>query len=252
VNRSCGINNAFLNYGYAALDPCEESIELQAEEECEQHYSLRLYHRVASAIDLRGKDVLDVGCGRGGGASFVMRHLGPRSVTGVDYVQEAVASCNSRYRLEGLSFTRGDAEDLPFSEDSFDVVLNVESSHCYPSVDRFFEEVVRVLRTQGYLLFADLRAREQMDRLRDQLTRSGLSIVAEESITRNVLRALELDSDRRLTQIRSRAPRWIHPSVANFAGVEGSPVFEALRTGRVDYVRFVAQKRGTGAAHSDR
>lgn len=250
IEQYCDDDINFLNYGYAPLGPHEPVVDLRPGAGAEE-YSLRLYRRVAGAVELRGKDVLEVGCGRGGGAAFILGHFGPRSVTGVDYVEDAVSYCNARHLLDGLSFKRGDAEDLPFPDASFDAVVNVESSHCYPAVDRFLGEVVRVLRGGGHLLLADLRPRREMDRFREQIARAGLSIVEEESITPNVLKALELTSGVRFTQIQSRAPRWIRPQLTNFAGVEGFPVFEALRAGRTEYVRFVARKSGLGGPDPD-
>ncbi|QDU31359.1 Phthiotriol/phenolphthiotriol dimycocerosates methyltransferase [Anatilimnocola aggregata] len=58
--------------------------------------------------------------------------------------------------MEGLSFVVGDAENLPFEDDTFDAVVNVESSHCYRSDPAFLAQVRRVLRTGGHVLFADL------------------------------------------------------------------------------------------------
>ena len=49
-------------------------------------------------FDLRDRDVLEVGSGRGGGASYISRYLQPRSMTGMDFCQEAVDLCN-RHRL---------------------------------------------------------------------------------------------------------------------------------------------------------
>src|SRR5258708_14045516 len=54
-----------------------------------------------------------------------------------------------------VEFVGGDAENLPFAKASFDVVINVESAHCYGSIDRFLAEVHRVLRSSGRLAFAD-------------------------------------------------------------------------------------------------
>jgi ubiquinone/menaquinone biosynthesis C-methylase UbiE len=51
--------------------------------------------------------------------------------------------------VTGLDFVHGDAESLPFSDGSFDAVINVEASHAYPRLTRFLEEVVRVLRPGG-------------------------------------------------------------------------------------------------------
>ena len=35
----------------------------------------------------------------------------------------------------------GDSENLPFEDNTFDAVLNIESSHCYASMDKFIKEV---------------------------------------------------------------------------------------------------------------
>jgi len=238
-----GADVTFMNYGYAPLDSRGPEIEL-GEEDQANRYGIQLYRRVAGAVDLRGKDVLEVGSGRGGGAFFVGSYFKPRSVTGVDFSGNAVEFCKSHYRLDGLSFLRGDAEDLPCPSNSFDAVINVESSHCYNSVDRFLREVVRVLRPQGSFLFADLCPRGQVASLREKLRRSGLRIMEEELITPNVLRALELDNDRRLALIRSKAPGFLRERVRQFAGVVGSPVYRRFHSGEWEYLRFVLRKEG--------
>ena len=48
----------FMNYGYASLDSTHKSIKLKASDE-ENRYSIQLYHHLASAVDLSGKDVSD-------------------------------------------------------------------------------------------------------------------------------------------------------------------------------------------------
>ena len=111
----------------------------------------------------RGKTVLEVGSGRGGGAAFVAKYLRPKSMIGIDYADRSVRFCRRAYELPNLSFAPGDAEHMPFDDASFDVVLNVESSHCYPDMARFVAEAARVLRPAGRLLFADMRHRSAME-----------------------------------------------------------------------------------------
>lgn len=231
----------FMNYGYAPLDPGQRGLELRAEDEANR-YSIQLYHRVAGAVDLRGKDVLEVGCGRGGGASFILRYLGPRSLVGVDFSWQGIRFAHRWHHLDGLAFVQGDAEALPFPPASFDAVVNVESSHCYPSMERFLQEVVRVLRPQGYFLFADLRHRDQVETLRHQVAQSGLRICQEELITPQVVRALELDSDRKNALIRKKVFPLARPAVREFAAVKGSQGYEFFRSGTWQYLRFVLQK----------
>jgi ubiquinone/menaquinone biosynthesis C-methylase UbiE len=231
---------AFLNYGYAPLDGSPMALALEQSDEADR-YSIQLYYRVAGATDLSGKNVLEIGCGRGGGASFIARYLGPTSMTAVDLSPRAVRYCQRRHQVRNLKFLEGDAENLQLPSASFDAVVNVESSHCYPSFERFLGEVARVLRPGGMFLFADLRARHDVVQTREQL-RQRFAVVEEEAITPNVVRALDLDSDRRRALIRKRTPKLLHKHLQTFASVNGTPVFDAFRSGTLQYVRFVLQK----------
>jgi SAM-dependent methyltransferase len=157
-----GGNVILMNYGYEDLDPQAAVIPMEAQDEPDR-LCLQLYHRVAGSLDLQGKDVLEVGSGRGGGASYVKRALGPASVTGVDYSIEAVRFCQEHHKLDGLRYVHGDAEDLPCEEGSFDAVYNIESSHCYGNLRTFLGEVHRVLRPGGQCSWADFRTPVEME-----------------------------------------------------------------------------------------
>jgi SAM-dependent methyltransferase len=231
----------FMNYGYAPTGDGEAAVGLRPEDE-KDRYCIQLYHHVAAAADLRGKDVLEVGCGRGGGASYVARYLGPGAMTGLDFAANAVAFCRRTHRHENLTFARGDAEHLPFADATFDVVLNVESSHCYPDPGRFLREAARVLRPGGALLFADMRSRPSMDALRQQFQGAGLVVVEDEEITANVVRALELDNARKLGLIQVECPRVFRPLFRCFAGIEGTSSNNAFRDGDWVYWRFALTK----------
>jgi SAM-dependent methyltransferase len=106
----------FMNYGYVPDDAATIPV-LHKEDEINR-YCIQLYHYVASAIDLSGLNVLEVGSGRGGGADYIKRYIGPASVVGVDYSDNAVNLCRKYYHVDGLSFVPGDAERLPFDDQS--------------------------------------------------------------------------------------------------------------------------------------
>jgi ubiquinone/menaquinone biosynthesis C-methylase UbiE len=234
-------NVTFLNYGYASLDADAGRLALPPEEE-RNRYCIQLYEYVAGRVDLRGRDVLEVGSGRGGGSNFLMRHFEPKTVTGIDLAQKAIDFCRQRYARDGLTYVQGDAERIPFPDCYFDAVVNVESSHNYPNMALFVREVHRVLRPEGYFLFADHRPAREVDTVRRDIMQSGLEICEDEQIARNVIHALELDSDRRLGEIRRKVPRFLQPTVAQFSGVRGSELYEKLRSLELDYIRILAQK----------
>lgn len=234
----------FINCGYAELEGDGHSVELPAEA---SRFPTQMYHKVASGAPLEGKDVLEVGCGRGGGASFVVRHHKPASYLGVDLCPEAIEFDQRFHQVPGLSFQEGDAEALPCADASFDVVLNVESSHCYVAIDRFFAEVARVLRPGGHLLFADIRSAANWPVLRQVIAESPLELVHDERITDQVVRALDLDHEEKvklMEEIRpSLSPR-LRTFVDSFAGLKGSTSYEQYLTGERDYYFFVLKCDG--------
>jgi SAM-dependent methyltransferase len=231
----------FMNYGYAAIDSAAAELPLARADEADR-YSIQLYHQVAGAIDLRGARVLEVGCGRGGGCSYITRYLQPLSVLGIDYSEKAIAFCKRVHSLPGLSFQQGDAEALPCPADTFDVVLNVESSHCYGSIPTFLGQVFRVLKPGGYFLWADLRPEERLAETRRQFEAAGFSLLQECMITPNVLYALDLISDRKQAAIQRLVPGFLVGAFQDFAGVRGTRVYESLRSGSLQYPNCVLQK----------
>jgi ubiquinone/menaquinone biosynthesis C-methylase UbiE len=232
----------FMNYGYSELDPGENRLPLNDEEEANR-YAIQLYHQVAGAIDLRGKEVVEIGSGRGGGAAYVSRNLKPQSMRGIDISKNAVDFCNKYYANDGLSFARGDAERIPLADNSIDVIINVESSHCYGSMSRFLGEVARVLRPGGYFLFTDHRDQDQMPVLRQQLDEAGFQTVNETDITANVVRALELDNDRKKALLREACPQLLRKEAGEFAALVGTRAYESFRSRESLYFRFVLTRK---------
>jgi SAM-dependent methyltransferase len=234
-----GADMILMNYGWADLDPAVVPLPLQPEDE-PNRYCLQLYHQVAGAVDLRGRDVLEVGCGRGGGAAYVARYLQPHSMIGLDLTANAIRFCRAHYAVLGLSFVRGRAERLPFPPASFDVVINVESSHCYSPMAGFLRSVRRVLRPGGYLLYADHRDREQADTLRGEFADAGFAVLEAQVINANVIRALELDNERKQALIREKVPPAFQHLFGEFAAMEGTrSIYSLLQSGEKVYLRYV-------------
>ena len=154
TRRLRGDGVLFLNYAFESEPPV--GLPLSPEDE-PNRACIQLYHHVASQVDLRGADVLEVSCGHGGGASWIARTMQPASYTGLDLNPTGIAFCRERHRVAGLSFLQGDAQRLPFADGSLDAVINVEASHCYPDFPGFLAEVARVLRPDGHFLYADFR-----------------------------------------------------------------------------------------------
>ncbi|ANZ35600.1 hypothetical protein BBK82_05410 [Lentzea guizhouensis] len=125
-------------------------------------FSEQLYYQALRGLpysrdDFRTLNVLEVGCGMGEGLNFLTRLVDPARAVGLDLSTAAVRRANAILaRGERLSYVEGDAESLPFADAEFDLVINVESSHNYPHVDRFFHEVARVLKPGGHFTHIDV------------------------------------------------------------------------------------------------
>jgi ubiquinone/menaquinone biosynthesis C-methylase UbiE len=229
----------FMNYGFMGGN---SQLALASIDEPDRA-CIQLYYHVAGAVPLRGLDVLEVGSGRGGGASFVARYLKPATMIGVDLSEEAVRFCERTHRVSGLTFQPGDAERLPFDSNVFDAAINIESSHCYPHLAAFFDEVARVLKPRGHFLYADFRDGKVIDSWRRTLSASGLTIVSETDITSNVVKGLDAENERKLALIDREVPKILRSSIWDFAAVRGSRMYEAFHTGSLVYLSFVAQKQ---------
>ncbi|MGW6130711.1 class I SAM-dependent methyltransferase [Cellulomonas sp. NPDC055163] len=229
---------AFMNYGYAPLDPAQDAappLALDPADEVDR-LCVQLYAHTLDGVDVAGTDVLEVGSGRGGGASWVARSLGPRSTTGLDFSGAAVGLSRRDRRGPGLRFVRGDAQAMPFPDAVFDVVVNIESSHCYGSVEAFVGEVHRVLRPGGTFVWADLRGAGDVAATRAQLASTGLVPVRERDITAEVLHALRLDDARKAALVRAWIPRPFHRVFRPFAGLEGTRNHEGFADGSLRYL----------------
>ena len=233
----------FLNYGYAGIDEDDGPLSLKAMDE-PNRYSIQLYHHVASGIDVSGKNLAEVGCGRGGGASYITRYLHPRSYVGIDQSVRSTRFCNAALGVDGLSFVVGDAEAIPLPDSSVDAVVNVESSRCYRHMERFLAEVRRILKPGGHLLFADLRDTPLMPLLREQFGRAGFEIDREKNITEHVIKSLDLDHERRAEVIRRHIPRPLAHLFEDIAGVKGSERNQALASGDLEYWSFTLRSAG--------
>lgn len=230
----------FMNYGYED-NATKNSLSLDKEDEPFRYY-IQLYNFVIKDIDLHNKDVMEVGCGRGGGGSFVLRYKNPRSFTGIDLSETAINWCKKHLPFYNSTWKQGLADAIPVPDASMDVIVNVESSHCYPSMKNFLKEVKRVLRPQGYMAFCDLRRLSDIENLQTAFSMSGLKIIQHQDITPQVLNALKLISSTRDNQISSVFPIILRPAVRDFAAVRDTTIYKMLENGQMKYFCYLLQK----------
>lgn len=102
-------------------------------------------------------DLLDCGCGTGPMISLLHEQDPDKNYTGLDLTPKMIEAAQAKH-LSNTAFVIGDAEAMPFADESFDAVICSNSFHHYPDPASFFKEVHRVLKLQGRLILQDYTA----------------------------------------------------------------------------------------------
>ncbi len=217
----------FMNYGH--LEP-DEQLDPSAGPDACQINLVRYTVTGGGRVDPKGARVLDVGCGRGGGAAWMTRELGVESALAIDLSPENIAACQRQFgAISRLRFEVGDAERMPVGDGVHDIVVNVESSHCYPSFPAFLAEAHRALRPGGTLCIADFRLVDRLAEWERDVAAGPFELVAREDLTPAIVRALEADPDRKVATIAgSGAPQAMHAVLRQFTGCRGSDIHRSF------------------------
>jgi SAM-dependent methyltransferase len=107
----------------------------------------------------RGESVLDIGCGGGTDTLVAAMKVGDEGkVVGIDLTSEMLTQAKKNLGItfvRNVLFQEASAEDLPFEDESFDVVLSNGVFNLIPEKARALAEVFRVLKPLGRLMVAD-------------------------------------------------------------------------------------------------
>jgi ubiquinone/menaquinone biosynthesis C-methylase UbiE len=109
------------------------------------------YHFGAQVV--AGKEVLDASCGVGYGIE-IMARAGAKAVTGVDISAETIAVAKERFGRHAAALVEADLRELPFVDDSFDVVVSFETIEHVEEPEKALAELHRVLRPDGVLVIS--------------------------------------------------------------------------------------------------
>lgn len=115
--------------------------------------------RVLEGHDIRGKAVLDIGCGAGGIDVALVQTHGAGYVTGIDVEDSVLSHARTLVADKGLADRIGLLKvapgPLPFPPGTFDVVFSKDSIVHIPDKHALMAEVARVLKPGGWFLASD-------------------------------------------------------------------------------------------------
>ncbi len=118
-------------------------------------YFLRKAQR--DSIEIISKNnfsALDVSCGTGEGL-LILRKKTNGKIAGVDLSEEMLKIAKQKFSGKNIELKKASVDDIPYKDESFDVVLSTEAFHHYPNPENAVKEMIRVLKKGGELIITD-------------------------------------------------------------------------------------------------
>ena len=144
-----------------------------------------------SSRGFRQGRILDVGCGFGATVLILADRFPDSDIVGIDLSEPLLRLAEQAAKPmdlgERVRFEKADAQDIPYDDDSFDAVINLQMVHIVDDPVSMLNEIERVLVPDGYLFIADIK--RSWVGLVDKVFRSALTLEeARDLIRRSELR----------------------------------------------------------------
>ena len=182
----------FMNDGYASLDsngypttgnfPKLEGIHTMCKYQCYMY--IELLNQANIDITQPLGNLLDIGCGRGGGVSVYKKYFNFDHVVGLDLNPNQINFCKKIH--SGIQFDQGSSMELPYNANSFDIITNVESANYYVDYDAFVKGLNKILKVNGLFLCADTGDQSRVDYIKEIYPHYGFKVKKHINITKNV------------------------------------------------------------------
>ena len=143
-----------------------------------------LYLNLIEGMGVNNKSLLDIGCGRGGGVRVYRDHTSIRNIAACDINPLLIEFCKTAHT--DIDFKVCNATSLEYADQSFNIITNVESSHCYSNFEKFINEVHRVLTPGGVFCYTDI-FNDDTSRIKTLYQSKLFKKIDEIDITKNVI-----------------------------------------------------------------
>lgn len=229
----------FFNGGHLPFDPdFVEHPEFVGEQHCAMMYHQAGQSQIA-ALNPAPNDILDVGCGQGGGLVYLSRLFPNAMFTGTERSRSAVALARKRTRpFVSANILRGKTNQLAFEPESFDLLISV-GAPTYFGLTTFVKESAKVLRPGGIVSLSGGYRQGDHKKIEQELRKAaqdfGLEFVSYKDITPNTFASLKADLPRREREV-AKVPWPFSLYAVKWADMPGSREYQEYETGlRADF-----------------
>ena len=142
------------------------------------------YPFTASCLPMeKNANILDLGCGTGLELDFYFKLNPSAKVTGIDLAPRMLAALKEKLSDKNITLIQGSYFDVPFSENTYDAAVSVESLHHFTKNEKvpLYRKLCKTLKTGGYFILTDYFAPSEDEEIfyRNELNR----LKAEQGIT---------------------------------------------------------------------
>ncbi len=229
-------NKLFMNFGYYN----EKEVDIAPEDE-KNRFCIQLYNKILQGVDLKEKSILEVSCGRGGGAYYFMKYFKPAFYTGVDIAKSNIRVCRAKIRSKNIEFIEGNAQSFMLSPRLFDVVINLEASHSYDDKVAFFANVCKHLKPGGSFIFSDVYPAHRIKEIERTIVSYGFVVEKYEDITAGALKSIEITT-KKLYPLANRFPSLVPGIMKNIQANVHSDFYKKLQSRERKYISYVFKK----------
>jgi len=221
----------FFNLGYLPDNNISQS-KFELQNPIFNRNSIRLVLEIIGDTDLNNKNILDIGCGRGGTIQVINSYFKPSGIVGIDISKSSIEYCEESNKQNNVSFYVKDAYNNALDDGIFDVAFIIELKNIEPSIFPVYNETFRVLKKNGILILAGVFIKEYYKDTIDTIN-SLFKIISNNDVTSNVILSAASDAQSRVNLLSRILPD--SKMIEDFLITPNNQTFISLQDNKAEY-----------------
>jgi ubiquinone/menaquinone biosynthesis C-methylase UbiE len=176
--------NPLQNHGYF------DDKYILKEEDKDFPYQIISYLNLLDNINIKNKNILDIGCGFGRGTYILKTYLNC-NITGTDINNNFIQHASNKYKK--VTFIVDDFLNTKLKENEYDIIVSNCSSHFFYDKDNFYLNLIKVLKDNGIVLITDIFTKDSINILENKLSKNNLKIKEKIDISNQTIKSMEYD-----------------------------------------------------------